>query len=186
MVVGPPEFRLGDLQIVDVRQQHAPPNDVAVRIANRKTAIREPVIDAIRPPKTLHDFVWTAGRDRACEDLDDVRQILRMNCVVRPPLPELLERLAEVLEHLAVDDFDVTGCAQECDQPRDAVDDQTRFALAFAQGLLGALALVDVDEQVVPADDVAVRIPERKSARLKPAVDAIETSSTYFELEGFT
>ena len=69
---------------------------------------------------------------------------------------------------------------------RNAVYDQARLALAFAQRLLGALALVDVDEQVEPADNVPVRIPKRKSARLKPAVDAIEASRTDFELEGFT
>jgi len=46
------------------------------------------------------------------------------------------------------------------------------------QLLLGAFAFVDVDEQVVPADNVPVGIPKRKAARLKPAVDAIETSRT--------
>jgi hypothetical protein len=39
----------------------------------------EAATHAIPPPKALHDFVWTAGRDRACEDVDDVRQIVRMN-----------------------------------------------------------------------------------------------------------
>src|SRR4029453_8564409 len=57
--------------------------------------------------------------------------MLRMNCVVRSPLPELLERLAEVLEHLGVDDFDITGRGKECDQPRYAVHNQARLALAF-------------------------------------------------------
>ena len=61
-----------------------------------------------------------------------------------------------------------------------------RNASLSPQFLLGPFALVDVDQQVVPADDVPVRIPKRKSAGLKPAVDAIETSSTYFELEGVT
>src|SRR4051794_38881710 len=51
---------------------------------------------------------------------------------------------------------------------------------------LGAFALVDVDEKVVPADDVPVRVPERKSARLKPAVDTIDTSRPDFELERVT
>jgi len=43
--------------------------------------------------------------------------------------------------------------------------------------LLCPLALVNVDKQVVPADDVPFRTPKRKSARLKPAVDAIERSA---------
>ena len=58
--------------------------------------------------------------------------------------------------------------------------------LAPPQGISRPLALVDVDEQVVPADDLPVRIPKRKSARLKPPVDAIETSRTHFELERLT
>ena len=129
----PSDGILGAFQIVNVRQQHTPANDVAVRVTNRKATIREPAIDAIGPSKALHDFVRCAGRERTREYFDDVRPILRMNCVVRPPLPELFERLAEVLEHLAVDDFDVTGRGQECDQPRDAVHEQARTALAFAQ-----------------------------------------------------
>src|SRR5687767_12502911 len=61
---------------------------------------------------------------------------------------------------------------------RDRLDKETKLALAFAQGFLGTLPLVDVDEQVVPADNVPVRIPKRKAARLKPAVDTIETSGS--------
>ena len=114
---------LGALALVDVRQQHAPANDVAACIAKRKAAVLEPAIDAVRPPESLHDLVWTAGGDRLCEDLDDVRKILGMNGVVRPPLLQLLERLAGVFEDLAIDDFDVTGRGQECDQTWNVVDD---------------------------------------------------------------
>src|SRR6185295_11903345 len=56
--------------------------------------------------------------------------------------------------------------------------------LTASQRLLRPFALVNVNEQVVPADDVPVRIPKRESAGLKPAVDAIETPSAHFELEG--
>ena len=58
-------------------------------------------------------------------------------------------------------------------------------SLALPQRLLGAFALVNVDEQVVPVDDTPIRIPKRKSARLKPAIGAIETSSADFDLKGF-
>ena len=50
-----------------------------------------------------------------------------MNCVVRRPVPELFERLAEVLEHLGVDDIDGAGRREECDEPRDAVQDSRDF-----------------------------------------------------------
>ena len=58
------------------------------------------------------------------------------------------------------------------------------FRADLVQCLFGAFSLVDVDEQAVPADNAPVRIPKRKSARLKPAIDAIETSSADFEVEG--
>jgi hypothetical protein len=109
-----------------------------------------------------------------------------MNRPVGAPVLHRLQGLAAVLDELVVDDVDLAARCQNGDQAWNGVHDQARLALTFAEGLLGALALVDIDEQVVPADDMAVRIPKRKSAGLKPAVDAIETSSTYFELEGFT
>ena len=66
------------------------------------------------------------------------------------------------------------------------VQDRGLARLAASQFLLGVFALVNVDQQVVPADDLTVRVAKRESAGLKPAVDAIETPGAYFELEGVT
>jgi hypothetical protein len=52
------------------------------------------------------------------------------------------------------------------------------------ESTLRALAFIDVDEQVVPADDPLARVPKRKATRLKPPVDAVETPRAYLELEG--
>src|SRR5262245_41931940 len=105
-----------------------------------------------------------------------------MNQVAGRPLFQLFQRPATVLEDLVIDDFDLTGRCEGCDKARNAVHDQPRLALAFAQSLLAAFQVVDVDEQVIPADDVSVGVAKRKSARLKPAVNAIESSSAYFPL----
>jgi hypothetical protein len=85
-----------------------------------------------------------------------------VNRPVGAPLLHRLERLATVLHELRVDGFDLTDGRQGCDQPWNAVDDQARLPLAFTQGLFGALALIDVRQQVVPADDVPVRVAQRK------------------------
>ncbi len=60
-----------------------------------------------------------------------------MNGVVRSPLFQLLQRLPRVLEDLAIGEFDLAGRGQECDRAWDAVDDQARTALAFAQCFIG-------------------------------------------------
>ena len=135
---------LGALPLVDIGQQHAPAGDFAVRTANGKAFVRKPAIHAIRPPKTLHDFVGTAGCDRAAEDVDDVRQILRMNRVVGPPLLEFLECLAEYWNSLRVDDFDLTSRREQCHQAGNAVDNEARIALAVAQRFFRAPAFGDV------------------------------------------
>ena len=51
---------LGALPLIDIRQQDAPLNDLAAGIAKLKAAVLEPAIDAVRPPESLHDLVWTA------------------------------------------------------------------------------------------------------------------------------
>src|SRR4029079_15535245 len=42
---------------------------------------------------------------------------------------------------------------------------------------------VDVDDEVVPADDLTVCIPKRVDTRFEPTVDAIETPGTHLEVE---
>src|SRR4030095_340531 len=82
-------FRL--FSLVDVRQQHAPANDLSSRIAERKAAVFKPAIGTVRSAKALHDLVWATRGDGTREDLDDVREILRMNCAVRRPIPEFVQ-----------------------------------------------------------------------------------------------
>ena len=103
---------------------------------------------------------------------------------VGPPVLELLQRLAKELQALAVDEFDLAIGRKGYDQPWNAVDDQTRLTLAFAERLFGALQIVDVGEQNIPADDTSARTTKREPADLKPPVDAIETSNALDNLVG--
>jgi hypothetical protein len=47
---------------------------------------------------------------------------------------------------------------------------------------LGALQVVDISQQQVPADDASLRIAERKTRKLKPAVSAVEPPQTRLPL----
>ena len=102
-------------------------------------------------------------RDRLREHLADTRHIFDMHRTVRTPLLHRFQRLAAVCNELVVDDVDFAGRRQDRDQAWNGVHDQARLALAFAQRLFGALALVDIRQQVVPTDDVPADVTERKA-----------------------
>ncbi len=112
---------LGALPFVDVRQQHAPPNHPPAWIAQRKSVVLEPTIGAVRPPESLHDLVWAARGDRLCKGLGDVWKVLRVNGVVRPPVFQLFKGPSGVFDDSAVDEFDLAGSGQHCDQAGNAV-----------------------------------------------------------------
>ena len=95
---------LGELPLVDVRQQHAPANDPAACIAQRKAVVLEPPVHAVRPPQPLHDLVWIARADRLREDVDDVRKVFRVHGAVRAPTFQLLQRLSGVFEDVVIDE----------------------------------------------------------------------------------
>src|SRR3712207_1752772 len=96
-----------------------------------------------------------------------------MHGVVGPPPPQLIQRLAEVLDNLAVDELELPGGRKDRDQPWNGVHEQARLALAGAQPVLGALPLIDVLQQHAPADDASPLVAERKAPVLEPAVDAV-------------
>jgi hypothetical protein len=93
------------------------------------------------------------------------------------PTARLFRRKADEVQKVLVEELGASIESRRPGQRRNRVDDELEIMLARRESLLSAFALVNVDEQVVPADDVPVRVPNRKSARLEPAVDAIETSS---------
>ena len=85
---------------------------------------------------------------------------------------------------MLVEEFGASRPDEPTSQRGNRVDDELEIALACRDRFLGALAIVDVDKQVVPADNAPVGIPKRKSAGLKPAIDAVETPSADFEFKG--
>ena len=112
-----------------------------------------------------------------CRRDDDVGQLLAQ---------DLVAAVAKGALRSGIEFGDATFVVDRHDAFERRVQDGCLARLAESQFLLGTFTLVNVDQQVVPADDLAVRIAKRESAGLKPAVDAIETTSAYFEREGVT
>ena len=185
-VIGSPELRLGSLSVFDVGVDPVPFDDGAGLVAQRIRTEEKPPILAVVPTQSRFGLSRRFRSHDALPRRRQTVQILRVNGSRPAPTARLFRRKADEVQIVLVEELGASIGPRRPGQRRNRVDDELEIALARREGLLGALALVDVDEQVVPADDVPVRIPKRKSARLKPAVDAIETSSAYFELEGLT
>src|SRR4030095_13503386 len=109
--------------------------------AHGKAVVLKPVIGAVRPPEALHDFVRAARRDRSCEHLNDMRKVVGVNRVVRPPLSKLLEGPTRVFDELAIDELEVTVLVQKRDWAWNTVHDEPRLAFTFTNRLLRPLAL---------------------------------------------
>src|SRR5438132_8781069 len=128
-----PERLLRALSRVDVGMQCVPARDTPVRI-QREPANLKPSVNAIKTSNTHLDVVGNAQRHGSADGLNGARKIVWMNRIAGPPLFQLFQRPATVLEDLSVDGFDLTGRGQGGDQAGNAVHDQPRIALRFAQG----------------------------------------------------
>src|SRR6201991_33805 len=124
---------LGALAIVDVVQQYAPPVNGAGGIAKRAAPALKPTIDAVRSLEALLRLEGIADGDRSRDDSDVIRQVLGMIRVNRPPLLEVLQRPAEVIQQLAIHDFDLTGRTQQTNETRDVVEYEARMLLPLFQ-----------------------------------------------------
>src|SRR6185436_4274790 len=167
---------------VDVDQQVVPADDVTAGIAKRIPTRLKPAVLTIEASSAYLELERLSFRDRTVEDRDDARKILGMCGVARLPFPQLVQRAAEVLVNLAVDELDLSGRREGRDQPWNAVHDQPRLAFALAQRVLGSLSIVDVGQQHAPANDLTARIAKRKAVIQKPAIGAVGPSEALRDL----
>jgi len=79
------------------------------------------------------------------------------------------------------DEFDLAHRICGRHKPRNTVDDQAEIVLIQPEGILGALPVVNVGQQHVPAGDTALRVSRGQSPRLEPAVHAISTPLAEFK-----
>src|SRR5262245_55160488 len=157
---------------------------MAVIIADWDEAGVKPPIFAVEAFQARFVMEGNTGGYRFLKNLKDTGKILRMYDINCSPILQLFRRPAKILDHLAIDGFEFTIRGRDRNRTGYPIDCRTQTSFAFAQCVFRALAVVDVNEEVVPPDYTTVRIPERRSAILKPAVDAIEASSPKFDLKG--
>src|SRR5262245_42484367 len=93
-----------------------------------------------------------------------------MKRVVDRPMSQLLDWPATVFDDTVVDFVQLSGRREDDDEARNAVHDQARLALTFARSLLGALQIVDVDDQTVPVDDPSVAVIKGLTNGLNPSI----------------
>src|SRR5262245_51119933 len=121
---GQERFRASAL--VDVRVQDKPAQDAAGGVAHRKATDVKPPIHAVRPTDAMFEVVRLAVPDRLRPRGDHARKVVGVDGIARRPVPEFLERLAEVVEEVVINECDVAIARGDGDQAGDAVDDLTK------------------------------------------------------------
>src|SRR4029434_4842263 len=93
-----------------------------------------------------------------------------MNGVGRAPTFHFLERLAEIVQDLTVDNFDLTFRIHDGYETGNAFNRQPKPVFARADGLFGALMIVNLHRDSVPLEDISLFISKRYGTSQKPAV----------------
>src|SRR4029077_6410993 len=86
----------------------------------------------------------------------------------------ILQSEACVIHHSLIYILDRSFSVQYVNVCRNGVDDQAQIAFVRSQRLLGALPLVDVRQQNVPAGNTARLIAKRHTTVVKPPIFAVE------------
>lgn len=78
-----------------------------------------------------------------------------MNCIAEGPILQIITRLAEILQRLAVEKLHLAACAHGRNKPGDIVDDLEPVDLPRSQEFLCPLPVLDINVCSVPLDYVA-------------------------------
>src|SRR5262249_33831455 len=181
------ESLLGLPSIFDVNQQVMPANDVAGGVPCRLTAEMKPSVHTIRPSQAKVEFerTWTIGRlHPVVERCGDLRKVVRMNLVRRPPALDLLERSAKVVEQLTIDEFGLARSGGRADESGEMVNRQTRIELGVPSGLLGFFEILHSRHDAVPTGNVPFGRTPRLDQAVKPVIGSVGSAKTMSEIEG--
>ena len=100
------------------------------------------------------------------------------------PVPHQLCGVTHEVEIVLVEELGGTVRPRRPRERGNRVDDLVEVALARVNGLLGALPVVDIDQEDVPAGDVPVGVTHGQRAHLEPAIDAIGTAAAMLDIVG--
>src|ERR1041385_523624 len=130
-----PQRFFGMLAIVNVYPNTIPAGDFAGCVAMWASAALEPAIDTIGSTKPRLEPIGLAQRYRPLKDLDCLGPIFGMDGLVRRPLVQFFQPLAEVLGDLWTDDFVLALRRHEEDNDAgNTADDPECIGLALARG----------------------------------------------------
>src|SRR4030095_7100215 len=106
-----------------------------------------------------------------------------MNGIGRAPTFHFLERLAEIVQDLTVDNFDLTFRIHDGYETGNAFNRQPKPVFARADGLLAALTIVNLHRDSLQLEDFSLSIASRYGASQKPAVFPIRRAPARLILE---
>src|SRR4030095_10635680 len=106
-----------------------------------------------------------------------------MNGIGRAPTFHFLERLAKIVQDLTVDNFDLTFRIHDGYETGNAFNRQPKPVFARADGLLGALTIVNLHRDSVPLENIPFSISRRNATSQKPAVFPIRRAPPCLILE---
>ena len=86
-----PERVLRPFALVYVGVQDVPTENGPAGVPTGKPANLKPTIRAVEASEARLEVIWLARCDRLGEDLDDAREVIRMNRIAGPPLLQFLE-----------------------------------------------------------------------------------------------
>src|SRR5260370_137052 len=101
----------------------------------------KPTVHAIGSTATSLHITRPPSFDRVPIGVGQARKVIRMEGVARGPILQFLSGLAEILQDLTVEKFDLARCVPCTHKPGNAVDDQTKTFLTLLDRSLVGLAL---------------------------------------------
>src|SRR5215204_5811043 len=98
------------------------------------------------------------------------------------PILCLLRREAHILEIVLIEELGSAVRTRRPGQRGDGIDDKLEVALALAERLLGALLIVDVDVQCVPAHNAPIGVAKGQPANVKPTILSICAEKSVYRI----
>src|SRR6266850_957357 len=143
----------------------------------------KPAVHAVSAAETALNVIGLPRLDSVRPFGCCTREIIRMNGIGRAPTFHFLERLAEIVQDLTVDNFDLTFRIHDGYETGNAFNRQPKPVFARADGLLGALTIVNLHRDSVPLEDISLFISKRYGTSQKPAVFPIRRAPACLILE---
>src|SRR3984893_6640219 len=127
-----PERVLRACARVYVREQGVPPENGPAGVPTGKPANLKPTIRAVEASEARLEVIGLTRCDPLGEELDDVREVIRVNRIAGPPVLQFLECPTAVFDERVVDEVDGTSRSQTRDEARNAGQAQSCIAVAGA------------------------------------------------------